>query len=102
MDIVRPGGCSGCPVVAAESGVVTFAGWYGSGGNTVIINHGNGLTTLYAHMQNGSLRVSAGQRVTRGQQIGRIGGTGYVTGPHLHFEVRVNGTKVNPAPYLGR
>ena len=102
MDIVRPGGSSGCPVVAAESGVVTFAGWYGSGGNTVIINHGNGLTTLYAHMQNGSLRVSAGQRVARGQQIGRIGGTGYVTGPHLHFEVRVNGTKVNPAPYLGR
>ena len=102
MDIVRPGGSLGCAVVAAESGTVTFAGWYGSGGYTVMINHGNGLSTLYAHMQQGSLTVSAGQRVSRGQQIGRIGATGYVTGPHLHFEVRVNGTKVNPAKYLGR
>lgn len=101
IDLVRPGGSMGCTVVAAESGVVTFAGWYGSGGNTIIIDHGNGISTLYAHMKTGSLKVVSGQRVTRGQAIGNIGDTGYVTGPHLHFEVRVNGTKVNPAPYLG-
>ena len=101
IDIVRPGGSRGCPVVAAESGTVTFAGWYGSGGYTVIINHGNGLSTLYCHMQSGSLAVRTGQRVSRGQTVGKIGDTGYVTGPHLHFEVKVNGNNVNPAPYLG-
>lgn len=101
IDIVRPGGSTGRPVVAADSGTVTLARWNGAYGYCVIIDHGNGLSTLYAHMQSGSICVSAGQRVSRGQQVGRIGGTGNVTGPHLHFEVRVNGTKVNPAPYLG-
>ena len=100
IDIVRPGGSSGCTVVAAESGTVTFAGWYGSGGYTVIINHGGGLTTMYCHMQPG-LKVRTGQYVSRGQAIGKIGATGYVTGAHLHFEVKVNGNNVNPAPYLG-
>lgn len=100
IDIVRPGGSSGCTVVAAESGTVTFAGWYGSGGYTVIINHGGGLTTMYCHMQPG-LKVRTGQRVSRGQAIGKIGATGYVTGAHLHFEVKVNGNNVNPALYLG-
>lgn len=100
IDIVRPGGSSGCTVVAAESGTVTFAGWYGSGGYTVIINHGNGLSTWYCHMQPG-LKVYTGQRVARGQAVGKIGATGYVTGAHLHFEVKVNGNSVNPAPYLG-
>ncbi len=100
IDIVRPGGSSGCTVVAAESGTVTFAGWYGSGGYTVIINHGGGLTTMYCHMQPG-LKVHSGQRVSRGQAIGKIGATGYVTGAHLHFEVKVNGNNVNPALYLG-
>ncbi len=99
IDIVRSGGSSGCTVVAAEAGTVTFAGWYGSGGYTVIIDHGGGLTTMYCHMQN-SLRVSSGQRVSRGQAIGKIGATGYVTGAHLHFEVKVNGRNVNPAIYL--
>lgn len=101
IDIVRPGGSRGCTVVAAESGTVTFAGWYGSGGYTVIINHGGGLSTMYCHMQEGSLKVRSGQRVSRGQAIGNIGSTGYVTGPHLHFVVMVNGNSVNPAPYLG-
>lgn len=101
IDIVRPGGSSGCTVVAAESGTVTFAGWYGSGGYTVIINHGGGLSTMYCHMQAGSLKVRTGQYVSRGQAIGKIGATGYVTGAHLHFEVKVNGNNVNPAPYLG-
>ncbi len=100
IDIVRPGGSSGCTVIAAESGTVTFAGWYGSGGYTVIINHGGGLTTMYCHMQPG-LKVRSGQRVSRGQAIGKIGATGYVTGAHLHFEVKVNGNNVNPALYLG-
>lgn len=100
IDIVRPGGSSGCTVVAAESGTVTFAGWYGSGGYTVIINHGGGLSTMYCHMQPG-LKVRTGQRVSRGQAVGKIGATGYVTGAHLHFEVKVNGNNVNPAPYLG-
>lgn len=99
IDIVRPGGSSGCTVVAAESGVVTFAGWYGSGGYTVMIDHGNGLSTMYNHMQN-SLRVKTGQRVSRGQAIGKIGATGYVTGAHLHFEVKVNGKNVNPSLYI--
>lgn len=100
IDIVRPGGSRGCTVVAAESGTVTFAGWYGSGGYTVIINHGGGLSTMYCHMQPG-LKVRSGQYVSRGQAIGQIGATGYVTGAHLHFEVKVNGNNVNPAPYLG-
>jgi murein DD-endopeptidase MepM/ murein hydrolase activator NlpD len=89
----------GCTVVAAESGIVTYAGWYNSGGYTVIIDHGNGLSTMYCHMQN-TIKVRSGQRVSRGQAIGNIGATGYVTGPHLHFEVKVNGRNVNPALYL--
>lgn len=102
IDIVKPGGHStGCPVYAADSGTVKLARVYSSYGYCVIIDHGGGLQTLYAHMKPGSLRVSAGQRVSRGQQIGQIGSSGFVTGPHLHFEVRVNGSKVNPAPYLG-
>ena len=102
IDIVKPGGHStGCPVYAADSGTVKLARVYSSYGYCVIIDHGGGLQTLYAHMKPGSLRVSAGQHVSRGQQIGQIGSSGFVTGPHLHFEVRVNGSKVNPAPYLG-
>ena len=102
IDIVRPGGSTGCTVVAAESGTVTFAGWYGSGGNTVIIKHSGGLSTMYNHMRNGSLRVYSGQKVVRGQAIGQIGATGFVTGAHLHFEVKVNGRNVNPMNYLKR
>ena len=103
VDITRSGGGStGLAVVAAGSGRVTTAGYHSSYGYHVIINHGNGLSTLYAHMQRGSLRVSAGDYVSAGQRIGSIGSTGNVTGPHLHFEVRVNGNRVNPLPYLGR
>ena len=91
----------GAPVVAAESGRVVAAGYESMGGYYVRIDHGNGLSTLYAHMKSGSVCVRSGQYVQRGQQIGQAGATGYVTGAHLHFEVRVNGTKVNPAPYLG-
>ena len=103
IDIVKPGGGStGAPVVAAGSGTVVTAGYHSSYGYHVIINHGNGVTTLYAHMLRGSLKVSSGQKVSAGQALGNIGSTGNVTGPHLHFEVRINGNRVNPMPYLGR
>ena len=103
VDIVRSGGGStGPPVVAAASGtVVTAISGYTGYGHTVVIDHGNGLRTRYAHMQAGSITVRVGQTVYQGQQIGRIGGTGNVTGPHLHFEVLKNGSKVNPLYYIG-
>jgi murein DD-endopeptidase MepM/ murein hydrolase activator NlpD len=92
------GGGHGAPIYAADSGVVVSAGARGGYGNTIVLDHGGGLTTLYAHQQR--FLVSAGQRVERGQQIGEIGSTGYSTGPHLHFEVRVNGATRDPMPYL--
>lgn len=101
IDLCRPGGSKGAPVVAAESGKVIYVGYQSMGGNVIMIDHGNGITTLYAHLKTGSTCVRPGQYVTRGQQIAQIGDTGYVTGAHLHFEVRVNGNRVNPAPYLG-
>ncbi|MBE6774880.1 MAG: M23 family metallopeptidase [Ruminococcaceae bacterium] len=101
IDIIRYGGSTGIPVVASASGTVVtaYSGWSGYG-HTVVINHGNGITTRYAHMQPGSICVRAGQYVYQGQQIGRIGSTGNSTGPHLHFEVLVNGRKVNPLNYV--
>lgn len=91
-------GQAGDTVVAAESGTVIVAEYSSSYGNYVIIDHGSGLTTLYAH--NTSLNVRAGQKVQRGQQIARVGTTGLSTGNHLHFEVRVNGSTVDPMGYL--
>jgi murein DD-endopeptidase MepM/ murein hydrolase activator NlpD len=88
----------GSPIFAADRGSVIFAGWYGGYGNTVILDHGNGLTTLYGHAQ--ELYVSEGQAVERGQAIAATGSTGLSTGPHLHFEVRSNGEPVDPAGYL--
>ncbi|MGN1442273.1 MAG: peptidoglycan DD-metalloendopeptidase family protein [Acutalibacteraceae bacterium] len=103
VDIVRGGGNStGVPVVAAASGTVVVAvSGYSGYGHTVVIDHGNGLQTRYAHMQSGSITVHVGQKVYQGQQIGKIGSTGNVTGPHLHFEVLKNGSKVNPLSYIG-
>ncbi len=102
VDIIKSGGHStGIPVVAAASGtVVSAVSGYSGYGHTVVIDHGNGLRTRYAHMQAGSLTVRAGQRVYQGQQLGRIGSTGNVTGPHLHFEVLRNGSKTNPLAYI--
>lgn len=91
VDIAAP---SGTPIHAAGDGVVVHAGRWGGYGNCVVVAHGNGRSTLYAHCS--SLAVSSGQRVRRGQTIGRVGSTGYSTGPHLHFEVRKNGAPVNP------
>lgn len=87
-------GCNGKNVVAAADGKVITAGWISGYGNTVIIDHGGGITTLYGHSQ--KLLVKAGDQVTRGQAIMLVGMTGYATGPHLHFEVRENGKYVNP------
>jgi murein DD-endopeptidase MepM/ murein hydrolase activator NlpD len=88
----------GTPIHAAADGVVVSAGVQGGYGNATIIDHGNSLATLYAHQSR--MIVSAGQSVKRGQVIGYVGHTGYATGPHLHFEVRVNGTPVDPMPYF--
>jgi murein DD-endopeptidase MepM/ murein hydrolase activator NlpD len=86
------------PIKAAASGKVILSGVKGGFGNTVMIDHGGGMVTLYAHQS--KLGVSVGQKVEAGQMIGYIGSTGLSTGPHLHFEVRINGTPRNPAKYL--
>lgn len=100
IDISGPN-ASGKLILAADDGVVELAQYTSNGyGYQVLINHGGGVKTRYAHMLAGSISVSVGQRVTRGQAIGRVGNTGRSTGPHLHFEVIINGTKVNPYPYI--
>lgn len=88
----------GTPILAADRGVVIFAGWYGGYGNAIILDHGNGITTMYAHAQ--ELYVSEGQTVERGKAIAATGSTGLSTGPHLHFEVRKDGEPVDPMNYL--
>ena len=88
----------GTPIRAAAAGTVVSAGWRGGYGKCVVISHGGDLATLYGHQS--TIRVSAGQSVKRGDVIGEVGSTGYSTGPHLHFEVRVGGSPVDPARYL--
>ncbi|MCI5898611.1 MAG: peptidoglycan DD-metalloendopeptidase family protein [Firmicutes bacterium] len=89
---------TGTPIVAADGGKVTFAGRKGSFGNLVIINHGSGYETYYAHCS--KLLVKAGDKVYQGQHIANVGSTGRSTGPHCHFEIRVNGKPRNPLNYL--
>lgn len=89
---------TGAPIYASASGTVTTAGFNSARGYYVVINHGNGLATLYQHCN--ALYVSAGQSVSQGQNIAGVGSTGISTGPHLHFEVHVNGTPVDPRLYL--
>lgn len=91
VDISAP---SGTPIRAAADGVVVFAGWRRAYGNTVIVDHGNGLATLYAHCSR--ILVSEGEVVKQGQVIALVGSTGLSTGPHLHFEVRRDGEPINP------
>ncbi len=88
----------GVPIYAAASGTVTYAGWRNDYGYNIIIDHGNGLQTRYAHAS--VLYVSKGTKVSQGDVIAAVGSTGNSTGNHLHFEVIVNGTRVNPAPYI--
>ena len=95
IDIAAP---MGAPVRAAAAGQVIYAGWMGGYGNLVVIDHGGGLATAYAHLS--SIAVSLGQAVSQGDLVGAVGSTGHSFGPHLHFEVRVNGAAVDPLGYL--
>ena len=94
------GAPSGTPIYAAEAGIVIVAKYTSGYGNTVIIDHGNGLWTLYAHIKNNGILVKEGEEVKRGDKIALVGSTGNSTGPHLHFEVRKNEVPVNPSNYL--
>jgi murein DD-endopeptidase MepM/ murein hydrolase activator NlpD len=89
----------GSPIYAADGGTVRSAGWWGAGGYTVIIDHGNGYTTYYEHCS--SMLVHAGQHVYKGQQIARVGRSGVASGAHCHFGIQKNGVYVNPLNYLG-
>ncbi|HEY8187213.1 MAG TPA: M23 family metallopeptidase [Pyrinomonadaceae bacterium] len=89
---------TGDPVVAGASGKVTFVGWQNGYGQLVVIDHGGGLTTRYGHLSH--IDVAQGQMVERSQFIGRVGSTGRSTGPHLHYEIRINDEPVNPLQYL--
>lgn len=87
-------------IVAAADGVVIYAGSRSGYGNTIIIDHGGGITTLYAHIVSRGFLVKTGQYVKAGQAIAKAGMTGTATGPHLHFEVRVNGATKDPLKYV--
>lgn len=95
IDIRAP---SGAAIVAIGGGKVVWAGWRGGYGNVVMIDHGDGIVSVYAHMSR--IGCSDGQRVSAGQEIGHVGMTGLATGPHLHFEIRLNGDPVNPLKYV--
>jgi len=88
----------GAPVVAGATGKVTFVGWQNGYGQLVVIDHGGGLTTRYGHLSH--IEVPQGKTVVRGEVVGRVGSTGRSTGPHLHYEVRINDEPVNPLQYL--
>ena len=88
----------GAPVVAGASGAVSFVGWQNGYGQLVIVDHGGGLTTRYGHLSH--IDVELGQLVSRAQLLGKVGSTGRSTGPHLHYEVRINDQPVNPQQYL--
>jgi len=95
VDIGAP---MGATIVAADGGKIIHAGWMGGYGQVLVVDHGNGMSTLYAHLS--SFIAGNGASVTKGQPIGRVGTTGWSTGPHLHFEVRENGSPVDPMSYI--
>ena len=92
------GASSGSDIIAAADGTVTISTYSYSAGNYIMINHGGGVSTVYMHCS--KLLVSAGETVKKGQVIAKVGSTGYSTGPHLHFGVRLNGIYVNPSKYV--
>ena len=92
------GAATGTPISASAAGTVIVAGWNGGYGNLVVIDHGGGVSTAYGHQS--AIHVSVGQSVGQGTVIGAVGSTGNSTGPHLHFEVRINGSATDPLPYL--
>ncbi|HHW98326.1 MAG TPA: peptidoglycan DD-metalloendopeptidase family protein [Firmicutes bacterium] len=94
------GASMGAKIVAADSGTVLYAGWMTGYGQVVIIDHGKNISTLYAHCS--VLMVKNNQKVVKGQQIAKVGSTGWSTGPHLHFEYRISGTRKNPLDYVRR
>lgn len=98
LDLCVYGGTYGLNISAAESGTVITASYHWSYGNYVVVDHGNGLSTLYAHCS--SLAVGSGQSVSKGQTIAYVGSTGNSSGPHLHFEVRINGSRTDPSNYI--
>lgn len=95
---IDQGASTGTPIGASKAGTVIFAGWQGGYGNLVLIDHNDGVVTAYAHQSR--MAVGSGQSVSQGATIGYVGSTGNSTGPHLHFETRVNGNAVNPRQYL--
>lgn len=97
IDIAAP---SGTAIVAAEEGIVLISGWVNGYGNTIVLDHGSGLWTWYAHIRDGGLKVGEGDIVKRGQKIAEVGTTGDSTGNHLHFEVRLDEVARDPLPYL--
>jgi murein DD-endopeptidase MepM/ murein hydrolase activator NlpD len=98
IDLAAP---LGSTIRAAAAGTVVYAGWYAGYGNMVDIRHADGLVTRYAHMSAYAPNIGNGLPVQAGQVIGLVGQTGHATGNHIHFEVRVNGYAVDPAPYIG-
>jgi murein DD-endopeptidase MepM/ murein hydrolase activator NlpD len=94
------GAYCGANIYAATSGTVEYAGWNGSYGNFLLIDHGNGVATAYGHIVNGGILVSLGQQVDVGQNVAKVGTTGTSTGCHLHFEVRINGQAINAVPFM--
>jgi murein DD-endopeptidase MepM/ murein hydrolase activator NlpD len=89
---------TGTPIAASKAGTVTFAGSQSGYGNVVYISHGGGVETRYGHMS--KITCRRGLQVSQGQKIGEVGSTGHATGPHVHFEIRINGSPVNPAKYI--
>ena len=88
----------GTPIKAAAAGTIIYCGWESGYGNLTVIDHGGNLATAYGHQS--SIAVTCGQQVAQGQVIGYVGCTGHCTGPHLHFEVRIDGNPVDPMGYL--